>query len=246
MEWLKLESLVRGIAAVDLLADELPVRLVVVGEGTARDRVAALATEVNDRHGAEVVVLTGGLVDPRPAYDAADVMLGMGGSALRAMAFAKPLVVLGEQGFSRTLDRGSVDYFLRHGWYGLGDGDLDARPVADQLRLLAEDAAERENLGRFGRRIVERHYGLEPAARGLVELYARVSAGRRPLAASARRACARRSCSPRSGSRRRCGSGPGRSCPGAGRGSREDRDEAARRPAGGPGRPAGPDRGRGG
>jgi glycosyltransferase involved in cell wall biosynthesis len=187
VEWLKLESLLRGIAAVDLLAKELPVRLVVVGEGPARDQVAALATEVNDRHGDDVVVLTGGLVDPRPAYEAADVMFGMGGSALRSMAFGKPLVVFGERGFARTLDRSSADWFLRHGWYGLGDGNLDPAPVADQLRALLADPPLRADLGAFGRELVVASYGLQPAARGLAELYGRVvAAGRRPLFATTR------------------------------------------------------------
>jgi len=185
VEWLKLESLLRGIGAVDLLAKEIPVRLLVVGEGTARDRVAALAAEVNDRHGAEVIVLTGGLVDPRPAYEVADVMFGMGGSALRSMAFGKPLIVLGEQGFSRTLDRSSADWFLQHGWYGLGDGDTDPVQVAEQLRPLLLDAGLRADLGAFGRELVLEHYGLEAAARGLADLYTRVVVARRSRAGAA-------------------------------------------------------------
>jgi glycosyltransferase involved in cell wall biosynthesis len=178
VEWLKLESLLRGIAAIDLLAKELPVQLLVVGEGTAAAQVAERAAEVNDRHGANVVVLTGGLVDPRPAYQAADAMLGMGGSALRSMAFAKPLVVLGEQGFSLPFDRSTVDYFLQHGYYGLGDGDLRADRIVDQLRPFVTDVELRADLGSFGRDIVVRRYGLEPAAERLVGLYQRVAAGR--------------------------------------------------------------------
>jgi glycosyltransferase involved in cell wall biosynthesis len=178
VEWLKLESLLRSIAAVDLLAKEVPIRLLVVGEGTAREQVAERAQEVNDRHGAEVVLLTGGLLDPRPAYSAADLMLGMGGSALRSMAFAKPLVVLGEQGFSRPLDESTSDYFLQHGWYGLGDGDLSPDRIADQVRPLLADPPRRAELGALGRRIVEEHYGLAPAARSLSTLYGRVVAER--------------------------------------------------------------------
>jgi glycosyltransferase involved in cell wall biosynthesis len=186
VEWLKLESLLRGIAAVDVLAKEMPIRLVVVGEGTAAAQVAERAAEVNDRHGAEVITLTGGLVDPRPAYEAADLMLGMGGSALRSMAFAKPLVVLGEQGFSLPLEESSRAYFRQHGWYGLGDGDLSPDRIADQVRPLVTDPARRAELGALGRRIVTEHYGLEPAAAGLVRLYERVAARRpRRLAAAA-------------------------------------------------------------
>jgi glycosyltransferase involved in cell wall biosynthesis len=178
-EWLKLESLLRGIAAVDLLAKEHPVQLIVVGEGTARDRVAERAAEVNDRHGAQIVLLTGGLVDPRPAYQTADLMLGMGGSALRSLAFGKPLVVLGEKGFSLPFDESTVDYFRRHGYYGLGDGDLRPDRLADQIRPLVTDASRRGALGAFGRDFVVNEYGLQPAAERLVALYGRVAAAPR-------------------------------------------------------------------
>ena len=51
------------------------------------------------------------------------------------MAFAKPLVVVGERGFSRVLDEDTLPTFLHQGWYGLGDGRPDdlarsGRPAA--------------------------------------------------------------------------------------------------------------------
>jgi hypothetical protein len=155
------------------------VQLIVVGEGTAAAQVAERAAEVNDRHGARVVLLTGGLVDPRPAYEAADLMLGMGGSALRSLAFGKPLVVLGERGFSLPFDRSTVDYFRQHGYYGLGDGELHPGKLAGQIRPFVTDEALRADLGRFGREFVVAEYGLQPATERLVALYQRVVAGRR-------------------------------------------------------------------
>ena len=94
----------------------------------------------NARAGRPVVLLAGELRDPRAAYAAADVCLGMGGSALRAMAFAKPLVVQGEGGFWELLTPDTVDRFLWTGWYGVGDDPArGAAVLADILRpLLAE------------------------------------------------------------------------------------------------------------
>ena len=176
VEWLKLESLLRSIEAVDLLAATHAVRLVIVGEGTAAEQVAARAAEVNRKHGTDVVVLTGGLLDPRPAYEAADVMLGMGGSALRTLAFAKPIVVLGEKGFSLPFDESTVGYFRQHGYYGLGKGTETPADLAAQIAPMIEDSLLRKELGEFGRGVVVEHYGLDPAARGLEELYRRVAA----------------------------------------------------------------------
>ncbi|TPG13844.1 glycosyltransferase family 4 protein [Pedococcus bigeumensis] len=172
--WLKMESLQRGIAAVDELAERYPVRLVIAGTGSARDAVAERAEQVCRRHGRAVVQLAGALMDPRPAYAAADLMLGMGGSALRSMAFGKPLVVVGEQGFSRVLDEDSVQTFLHQGWYGLGSGAYDDLP--GQVERLLLDAPLRQSLGTLGERIVAEHYDLGVAAEQLGEWYREVAA----------------------------------------------------------------------
>ncbi|MBB3041942.1 glycosyltransferase [Nocardioides soli] len=162
---LKLEGILTAIDAVGRLAAAAPVRLVVVGDGPARAEVERRADLVNVRTGRPVVVLPGAIDDPRPAYAAADVVLGMGGSALRAAAFGKPLVVQGEGGFFRLLTPESLPDFLWTGWYGYGGAD---RPpvdlLADLLAGLAVDESRRRDLGRFSRAVVEQRFALTEAA----------------------------------------------------------------------------------
>lgn len=55
----------------------------------------------HDRPGRQAILLPGALLDPRPA-SAAAIVIGMGGAALRGMAFAKAVVVIGEQGSRRA------------------------------------------------------------------------------------------------------------------------------------------------
>ena len=51
----------------------------------------------------------------------------MGGSALRSLAFSKPLVVQGESGFWQLLTEATVDDFLWTGWYGVGADKTEGR-----------------------------------------------------------------------------------------------------------------------
>lgn len=173
---LKLEGVLTAIDVVARLAAELPVRLVVVGDGPARPAVAARAEQANARAGRRAVVLTGQLDDPRPAYAAAAIALGMGSSALRALAFARPLVVQGERGFFELLTRASADTFLRQGWYGLGGGG--AAQLEAILRELCADEARRKDLGEFGRRLVVERFSLERAAGVQEEIYRQALAAR--------------------------------------------------------------------
>jgi glycosyltransferase involved in cell wall biosynthesis len=171
--WLKQEGIERSIEAIGRTAADAPVRLVVVGDGTSAAHLRALGAAVNARTGAETVHFTGALVDPRAAYDAADVVIGMGGSALRGMAFGKPLLVIGEGGFSEIFRAESASRFYWTGYYGIGDGDPDERELEVRIRTLLDDPALRRELGEYALGVVEGRYSLDAVGTGLDALYQR-------------------------------------------------------------------------
>ncbi|GAB89095.1 glycosyltransferase family 4 protein [Gordonia rhizosphera] len=168
---LKLEGTLTAIDVIAELSESVPIRLVLVGDGPARADVERAARRANERHGVGTVVLTGELTDPRAAYAAADIMLGMGGSALRALAYGKPLIVQGEQGFWRTLRADTVDQFLWTGWYGIGPGpEVGAAALQSELSVLV-DHGRRKEAGEFGLRLVRERFSLVQAARRQEDIY---------------------------------------------------------------------------
>ena len=173
----KQEGIERAVDAVARLARSHPVRIVVVGGGSAYEDVRRRADRVNATLGRRVVVLTGRMSDPRPAYELADVVVGMGSSALRGMAFGKPVVVVGVDGFSLPVAPETIDHFRRAGYYGEGTGRPapDTDPLVAQIRPLLADAALRRRLGEFGRRLVVEDYSLEVAASRLDRIYREVA-----------------------------------------------------------------------
>ena len=171
---LKLEGLLSACEAIGEMAlVGEPIRLMIIGDGPARAQVAACSAKVNAAVGQEVVVLAGEMADPRPGYAGADIIIGQGGSALRGMAFGKPLVVIGENGFSELLTPESAPTFLRQGWYGLGPGSRGAGVPALRLALQSAVASRelRRELGLFGRRLVEQRFSLAHAAKTVEDLY---------------------------------------------------------------------------
>ena len=168
---LKLEGVHAAIRAVGELAAEFPIRLVIAGDGPARDELEAAAARVNAVAGTTAVQLTGNLADPSDLYDAADIALGMGGSALRSMAFGKPLIVQGERGFWRLLEPTSASQFERDGWFGIGNGGDGAVTLERALRELLANPEHRADLGEFSRELAHSTYGLEAATDRVLELY---------------------------------------------------------------------------
>lgn len=174
---LKLEGLLVAIDAIADLEWETPLQLVIVGDGEARATVTERAERANERAGRRAVVLTGAMSDPRPAYAAADLHLGMGTSALRAAAFGAPVVVQGENGFWELLTPDTERQFLWTGWYGVGDHAAEGRARLEAALEPLKDPARRAELGRYSRSLIERRFSLARAARLHVEIYERALAG---------------------------------------------------------------------
>lgn len=197
---MKEEGIVRAIGATALLAPEHAgagqLRFLVVGDGPSRARVEDAAAAANAQLGYDAVRLTGAIRDPRPAYGALDVALGMGGSALRALAFAKPLVVLGIRGYARPFTEATAPEFFRAGFYGVGAGPSEPEALAEDLRpLVGATPEERARLGAFGRQVVLDRFSLDAAAGQLEAVYAEALAyrpGRARIVADAARTAAYR------------------------------------------------------
>ena len=166
---LKAEGIEYAIEAVARL--DLPqLRLVVVGDGNAFVHIAEQAERVNRELGRPAIILTGALHDPRPAYAAADISLGMGGSALRALAHGNPLIVLGVHGFARVFEPATADYFYRAGFFGDGVTNDPVGHIAEQVNALM-DKARRTSLGSFGLGEVRARFSLDSSAEKLETIY---------------------------------------------------------------------------
>jgi L-malate glycosyltransferase len=165
--WMKSESLVRTIDVVRKLGRTIPLQFVIVGSGGAQAKLERLAGETNTELGRSAVVLTGELLDPRPAYAAADIIVGMGGAALRGMAFSKPVIIVGEQGFSAPLTPETAEFFYYNGIYGRGDGNVSNERLVADIKALAEHPERLLELGEFSRQFVVQHFSLETVSEKL-------------------------------------------------------------------------------
>ncbi|WP_372696875.1 glycosyltransferase [Arthrobacter sp. JSM 101049] len=185
---MKLEGILTAMDAVGSLRDSPPVQLLIVGTGPAAEQVRRLANKANQKAGRRCVILAGEMQDPRCAYAVADVVLGMGSSALRGMAFGKPVIVQGESGYWRTVTERSLPDFLWQGWYGAGpEASQGASRLLSELGPLLRQEALRNHLGEFSLLTLRDRFSLDAAAERQIDFYdnaiSHVSNGRGTLAA---------------------------------------------------------------
>jgi glycosyltransferase involved in cell wall biosynthesis len=165
------------IEAMELV--DRDVGLIIVGTGDAEYRLRCAGDHVNENLGRRVVMFCGPMHDPRGAYAAADIVVGMGSSAARALAFGKPLIVGGERGWYRTFTRDTARLLFRNSfWSDESEPDAVER-LARDIRTLADDPDARQALGEFGREFAEENFGLEAMTERLVDVYRRALADHR-------------------------------------------------------------------
>ncbi|MCY1238517.1 hypothetical protein D9M72_512590 [compost metagenome] len=169
-----------AMQAVDAMSDPAVV-LIVVGTGTAGERLNRQAAAINARQGRQAVIMAGPTSDPRAAYSAADIVIGMGGSAARGLAFGKPLVVAGEMGQFRTFGPENAAALFRNSfWSNVPSADARGELLAC-LRPLLDSAHLRGELGRFGRDFAAENFGLRAMARKLSGVYGSAVSTNGPL-----------------------------------------------------------------
>jgi glycosyltransferase involved in cell wall biosynthesis len=183
---LKLGGLIDAIDGVgQLAAAGEALKLIFVGDGDAADAVRARALAINDGVGRDVVAFAGALNDPRAAYAAADVVVGMGSTILRGMAHGKPVIVQGTDGFAELLDEDSWPMFEWQGFFGRGERDRSGTRLAAALRRLLAHPERRAALGELGLRLVREKFDLDGASRRLATIYHRLATERSGFAALA-------------------------------------------------------------
>ncbi len=96
----------------------------------------------------------------------------MGGSALRGLAFAKPVIVHGAGGYTAVHEPGPlVEPHASRCMYGHGDHPADAKALAAQIRALADSPTRRAELGSWGRDWVVDRFSLGHVSTAFEEIY---------------------------------------------------------------------------
>lgn len=161
VDWMKAESLRLTMEAIQALRHDERLKFAVIGDGSSRGELEELANRINSEIGRKAIFFTGAMLDPRPGYAAADIVVGMGGSGLRGMAFAKPVIVVGEQGFSAPFTSQTEPFFYHYGIYGQGTDNQICEPIAKSITRLVETPGEMQRNGQAGRNFIEKHYSIE-------------------------------------------------------------------------------------
>ena len=171
---LKFNSIKYILDALRLLAERRDdVTLAIAGDGPLFGELSRLAEELNGETGRGTVRLLGSILDTPQFIAWADLVAGIGRSAMEGMAGGKPTLVVGERGLAGVVGPETV-VELRH--YNLSGRNLktSVRPslMAEAIERIMRDRGEYDRLASFARRCALELYDYRAGAEQLETIYA--------------------------------------------------------------------------
>jgi len=156
------------------------VRILIVGGGDVYQELSARAAQINKQLGRDCLVLTGPRTDVNQLLAACHLFVGVSRAALEAMAACRPVILSGAQGHTGLFTPQLLDKAVDTNFCCRTD------PTATQEQLLEDivhalslSPEEQEELGRYGRRVVQEHYSVQRMAADALAVYSQVRKRRR-------------------------------------------------------------------
>lgn len=155
-----------------LLEDYSNLHLIVVGDGPGRESLEKDAQVINEMTDKDVVHMVGAKVDVIPYYLQSDIIIGTARVALEGMMCGKPVIAIGNQGYTGIVAENRKDIQLD---MYFGDHDALAKPnvtdLVKDIKYLLKKKEKISKIGRWGRSWCEKIFDIDTCVKELVKIY---------------------------------------------------------------------------
>ena len=161
------------ISKMQQLVEQYPdAELLIIGGGDVFSELIRKSDAVNEKLGRTAVFLTGPRTDLPKLLSAGDIFVGVSRAALEAMATALPVILCGSQGNIGIFTEESLKIALDTNFCcrGLDMPNADVL-YSDIVKLFKMSESEREEMGKYNRSVVEKHYPLSRMADDALLVY---------------------------------------------------------------------------
>ncbi|WDV44257.1 glycosyltransferase [Clostridiaceae bacterium M8S5] len=145
---------------------------IIIGDGFEKWNIFNEANGKNCNVGRELISMKGFKLNVSDYYNAADIVVGTGRVAIEAMACAKPVIALGDKGFTglvspQTKQAQIANYFGDHA----SPHGFSHDKIVKELKRLLNKPSLRHELGTWGRQWCEESFNIKSVVDETIELY---------------------------------------------------------------------------
>lgn len=155
-----------------LLEDYSNLHVIIVGDGPGRKSLEKEAQVINEMAERDVVHMVGAKVDVIPYYLESNIIIGTARVALEGMMCRKPVIGIGNQGYTGIITESSKD--IQWDMY-FGDHDALEKPnvtnLVRDIRYLLRKKERRIGIGSWGRSWCEKMFDIDNCVKEIVKIY---------------------------------------------------------------------------
>jgi len=160
------------IKIAEELAHDLPIEIIIVGDGDDYEEIKTRAEAVNTRAGRKIIHVTGRRTDVNRFLVLADVFVNCARASMEALSAARPVIMAGGAGYIGILTEENIDAAINTNFTARGHESVTgARLAADIRKIIAMPENECAALGNMGRELVKTQFSLERMATDSINLY---------------------------------------------------------------------------
>ncbi len=134
--------------------------IVIVGGGDSYDEISKKVSEINERVGRKLIILTGARTDINKFATAGKIFIGVSRAALEAMACEQPVIVAGNEGYLGIFEESKLDKGIETNFCCRGlEMSSEALLEKDIVELMSKE--DKEKYGKYNREVVKKYYSVE-------------------------------------------------------------------------------------
>ncbi|RQW86056.1 MAG: hypothetical protein EHM79_10335 [Geobacter sp.] len=170
----KIRSIHKVLDAAEMLFEKgFEFQLVMIGgKGELHAKAKARGETINQKFGSKRILMTGPVMKAFKLLQRAEIVLGVGRSAFEGMAFARPTLIVGENGFAGVVspeEVGDIAWYNFSGRNQISDNSVEI--LTKEIGRLLADQNRRTALGEFGREYVFREIDVVRGANRIADIY---------------------------------------------------------------------------
>lgn len=147
-------------------------QLLVVGSGDQEEVLRKRAAQINGQTGTNTIIMTGPRTDIAQLMRLIDLFVGVSRAALEAMSEEKATILAGGQGYIGLFTADVLALARKSNFCGRGCPQINREVLlADLLSALKMDPEQRQELGRFGRMVVQEEYSVAKMTKDYLQAY---------------------------------------------------------------------------
>jgi glycosyltransferase involved in cell wall biosynthesis len=173
LDWNKTEAARVFLFSFSQLTKEFSdLHAIIVGDGAGKEGIEKEAQIINQMVNKTIVHVVGAKVNVIPYFLESDIVIGTARVALEAMICKKPVIAIGNQGYTGLVTESNRDiqWKMYFGDHGALEKTNVSRLVRD-IRYLLYSSKRRRRIGMWGRLWCERVFNNEKTVKEIIEIY---------------------------------------------------------------------------